>query len=188
MSLQTTYREEIRPKLVKELGVGSIMAVPRVEKVVVDMGVGEGARSRELVEGLSRDIASITGQKPQIRRAKKAVSGFGTRAGDAIGLRITLRGTRMYDFVEKLTKIVLPRVRDFRGVSRSSFDGRGNYSLGFTDHTIFPEVDTGSVRPWGMGITIVTTARSDGDAQKLLEELGMPFGKGEGYVDNSKRS
>ena len=175
--LRNIYSEQIRPKLQNDLGFKSIMSVPKVTKVVVDMGVGEGSKNKEIFANLSRDLSLIVGQKAQIRVARQAVSGFGTRKGDPIGLRATLRGVRMYDFLEKLIKIVLPRLRDFRGVSRNSFDGRGNYTLGMTDHTIFPELENSSARPWGLGITIVTSAKNDEDAMKLLEELGMPFEK-----------
>lgn len=178
MDLQTTYREEIRPKLGRELG-GSIMSVPCLTKIVIDMGVGVGAKNKEVLEKLAKELGVIVGQKPQVRLATRAISGFGTRKGDPIGLRVTLRGARMYNFLDKLIKIVLPRLRDFRGVPRSSFDGRGNYTLGITDHTIFPEVDMSAARPWGLGITIVTTSKNDEQALRLLEEIGTPFEKGE---------
>lgn len=179
MDLQTLFREEIVLKLKGELGVKSNLAVPRLLKVVVDMGVGEGAGNNNLIEQLSADLALLTAQKPQIRRAKKDVAGFGIRKGNVVGLRVTLRGIRMYEFLSKLFKIILPRTRDFRGVKRSVFDGHGNYTLGFSDHTIFPEIDAGkAARPWGLGITIVTSAGTDKDGEKLLEELGMPFEKG----------
>lgn len=175
--LKNTYVEQIRPKLQNELGLG-IMAVPKIEKVVLDMGVGEGTKNKELVESLGQDLTVITGQKAQVRKAARAVSGFGVREGDPVGLKATLRGVKMYDFLEKLIKIVLPRVRDFRGIKRTSFDGWGNYTLGLTDHTIFPEIEFGrSAKPWGLGITIVTTTPDDKKAEKLLEELGMPFEK-----------
>ncbi len=180
MSLHATYIEGIRPKLVEELELKNVMAAPSISKVVVDMGVGEGARNKELVEQLTRDLALMTGQKPQTRAARKAISGFNTREGDLVGIRVTLRRGRMYDFLEKVIKIVLPRLRDFRGISRKAFDGRGSYTLGMLDHTIFPEVEVGkSGRPWGLGITIVTTTKDDRQAMKLLEEIGMPFEKGE---------
>lgn len=178
MSLQTIYQEQVKPKFTQELRIKNPMAIPRVEKVVVDMGVGEGAKNKELLEQLTKDLALITGQKPQLRRARIAVSGFGIRKNDPVGLRVTLRSGKMYAFLEKLFSVVLPRLRDFRGVKLSAFDKRGNYTLGLSEHTIFPEVDLAkSAKSWGLGITIVTTAQSDGHAKVLLETLGMPFEK-----------
>lgn len=177
--LKNIYTEQIAPKLQKELDLKSIMAVPRITKVVIDMGVGVGSKDKEIIQNLAKDLAIITGQRPQIRQALRAISGFGTRKGDPIGVRVTLRRARMYGFLEKLIKVVLPRLRDFRGVPKTSFDGRGNYTLGTRDHTIFPEIETSSAKPWGLGITIVTTAKNNEEARRLLEELGMPFEKGE---------
>lgn len=176
--LQTRYKEEIRPKLQEEMGVKSVMAVPRVEKVVVDMGVGDASGNREVLEQAAQNLASITGQKPQVRGAKIAIAGFGIRRGSPVGLRVTLRGLRMWEFLEKLISIVLPRIRDFRGVKLSSFGGRGSYSIGIEEYSIFPEIDLAKLgKNRGLGITIVTTAKTDQEAKKLLESLGMPFSK-----------
>lgn len=180
MDLKTRYIQELKDKLIQELGVENPMAVPRLAKVVIDMGVGQARENKELFAQIERDLAFITGQKPQVRQAKVAVSGFGVRKGEPVGLRVTLRGSKMYAFLEKLFSIVLPRLRDFRGVRQSAFDGRGNYTLGVLEHTIFPEIDvTKTVRAWGLGITFVTTAQSDDQAKSLLQALGMPFEKGE---------
>lgn len=176
--LKNIYTEQIAPKLQKELDLKSIMAVPRIIKVVIDMGVGEGSKNKEIIQNLSKDLGIITGQRPQIRQAARAISGFGTRKGDPIGIRVTLRGARMYGFLEKLIKIVLPRLRDFRGIPRGSFDGWGNYTLGIRDHTIFPEIETSAAKSWGLGITVVTTTKNNEEAMRLFEELGMPFEKG----------
>lgn len=182
MSLQTQYREEIRPKLQEEMGVKSVMAVPRIEKVVIDMGIGDASDNREVLEQAAHNVAGITGQQPQVRGAKVAIAGFSIRRGSPVGLRVTLRGRRMWDFLEKLIAIVLPRIRDFRGVKLSSFDTRGNYSIGIEEYSIFPEIDLSKLgKNRGLGITIVTTAKTDPEAKKLLESLGMPFQK-----ENSK--
>ena len=149
-----------------------------LEKIVVNMGVGKFKDDSKYLESAANDLAVITGQKPAVRRAKKAVSGFKLRAGDPIGLTVTLRGKRMWDFFEKLVKIVLPRLRDFRGVSRKSFDGSGNYSLGIEEHTVFPEVDPSKVdKVKSLEITIVTAAKNDEEGFELLKKLGMPFEK-----------
>lgn len=178
MNLKEKYQKEIVPKLKNEFGLKSNLAVPRVEKVVVNMGIGDAVKDSSLVEKAAADLAQITGQKPQIRRAKRAVSGFGIRKGDTVGLRVTLRGARMYDFLEKLFKVVLPRLRDFRGVSNKSFDGTGNYTLGIYEHTVFPEIDLGKVEKLrGLELTIVTNAKTPVLAKRLFEELGMPFEK-----------
>lgn len=178
MNLKEKYQKEIVPKLKNEFGLKSNLAVPRVEKVVVNMGIGDAVKDSSLVEKAAVDLAQITGQKPQIRRAKQAVSGFGIRKGDTVGLRVTLRGARMYDFLEKLFKVVLPRLRDFRGVSNKSFDGTGNYTLGIYEHTVFPEIDLGKVEKLrGLELTIVTNTKTPVLAKRLFEELGMPFEK-----------
>lgn len=180
MDLQTLYQEQIRPKLKEELGVKSVMAVPRVEKVVIDMGIGDASDNREVLEQAAHNVASITGQRPQVRGAKVAIAGFSIRRGSPVGLRVTLRGRKMWDFLEKLITVVLPRIRDFRGVKLSSFDQRGNYSIGIEEYSIFPEIDLSKLgKNRGLGITIVTTAKTDEDARKLLESLGMPFVKEE---------
>lgn len=178
MSLQTLYQHELKPKLAQEGGIKNLLAVPTVTKVVIDIGVGGAADTPQTVEQVSRDLALITGQKPQVRKAKLAIAGFNLRKGDTVGLRVTLRGARMYAFLERLFKVVLPRVRDFRGVATRSFDRSGNYSLGLAEYAIFPEIDSPrGGKSWGLGITIVTTAKTDEEAKKLLEELGMPFEK-----------
>ncbi|MBI4058068.1 50S ribosomal protein L5 [Candidatus Microgenomates bacterium] len=178
MSLQIVYKEQIMPKLKEELGVKSVMSVPRLVKIVVDMGIGEAADNREILDRAREDLALITGQRPEIRGARRAIAGFVTRRGSPIGLRVTLRGKRMYGFLEKLVRIVLPRIRDFRGVRVSSFDGKGNYTLGVEEYVVFPEVDVAKAgKSRGLGITIVTTAKSNESAKRLLEELGMPFEK-----------
>lgn len=180
MNLQTRYKQELKTQLRQELGIKNPMAVPQVEKVVIDVGIGQAAGNRELISEVERDLALITGQKPQLRLARQAIAGFGLRVGDPVGFRTTLRGQRMYVFLEKLFSIVLPRLRDFRGTSLSSFDGRGNYTLGLPEHTIFPEIDVSGVKKtFGLGITIVTSAPTDDYARLLLEKLGMPFEKRE---------
>lgn len=178
MNLQTIYKQELKTQLRRELGIKNPMAVPRVEKVVIDVGIGQAAGSQELISETERDLALITGQKPQLRGARRAIAGFGLRVGDSVGFRTTLRGQRMYTFLEKLFSIVLPRLRDLRGTSLSSFDGRGNYTLGLPEHTIFPEIDVSGVKKtFGLGITIVTSTGTDDYARLLLEKLGMPFEK-----------
>lgn len=154
------------------------MSKHTLEKIIVNMGVGRALDDPKYLESAMRDLAVITGQKPAVRKAKKAIAGFKLKAGDAVGLMVTLRGKRMRDFFEKLVKIVLPRLRDFRGVSRKSFDGSGNYSLGIEEHTVFPEIDSNKVEKIkGLEVTIVTTAKTDEEALGLLEKLGMPFEK-----------
>ena len=176
MSLKTSYREKIQPKLLKDLDFTNIHQVPKVVKVTVNRGLGEAAQNAKALEASLAEIATITGQKPVVTRAKKAIAGFKIRAGMPIGIAVTLRGDRMYSFLERLIHLALPRIRDFRGVSDRSFDGRGNYTLGVREQIIFPEIsfDTiDSIR--GMDITIVTTARSDDEGRALLREMGMPF-------------
>ncbi len=176
MSLKTSYREKIQPKLLKELNFTNIHEVPKVVKVTINRGLGEAAQNAKALEASLSEIATITGQKPVVTRAKKAIAGFKIRAGMPIGIAVTLRGDRMYAFLERLIHLALPRIRDFRGVSERSFDGRGNYTLGIREQIIFPEIsfDTiDSIR--GMDITIVTTARNDEEGRALLREMGMPF-------------
>jgi large subunit ribosomal protein L5 len=176
MSLKTSYREKIQPKLLKDLNFTNIHEVPKVVKVTVNRGLGEAAQNAKALEASLSEIATITGQKPVVTRAKKAIAGFKIRAGMPIGIAVTLRGDRMYAFLERLIHLALPRIRDFRGVSERSFDGRGNYTLGIREQIIFPEIsfDTiDSIR--GMDITIVTTARNDEEGRALLREMGMPF-------------
>ena len=170
------YREKIRPYLMKELGYKNIMEVPRIEKIVINVGVGEAVQDPKILDVIAQDLAVITGQKPQIRRARKSVAAFHLRKGMPIGLKVTLRGKRAYDFLDRLINFALPRVRDFRGTKRNSFDGRGNYNLGLQEHTVFPEIDIDKVKKiFGMDIAIITTAKTDEEAMKLLEAFGLPF-------------
>lgn len=178
MTLQEKYKKEIVPKLTGELGIKNPMAVPKLTKIVLNCGLGEALKDKKALETMSMQLGVITGQKPQLRRAKRAISTFKLRAGDAIGLKVTMRGERMYDFFTKLTTIVLPRVRDFRGVSVKSFDGKGNYTLGISETTIFSELDYKLVdKPRGLEVVLVTSAANDAHAKRLLELLGMPFEK-----------
>jgi large subunit ribosomal protein L5 len=170
------YREEIRPALQTELGLPNVMMVPRLEKIVLNMGVGEALQQPKLLEGAVADLSLITGQKPVITRAKKSIAGFKLRAGNAIGVRVTLRGDRMWEFFDRLVSLAIPRVRDFRGLSPRSFDGRGNYTFGVTEQLIFPEIDYDRVDVTrGMDITIVTTARTDAEGKALLDAFDFPF-------------
>lgn len=176
MSLKTNYREKIQPKLLKDLDYTNIHQVPKVVKVTINRGLGEAAQNAKALEASLAEIATITGQKPIVTRAKKAIAGFKIRAGMPIGIAVTLRGDRMYAFLERLINLALPRIRDFRGVSDRSFDGRGNYTLGIREQIIFPEISFDSIDSIrGMDITIVTTARSDDEGRALLREMGMPF-------------
>lgn len=175
-ALQERYKNEVVPALQKRFGYRNVMEVPRIEKVVINMGVGEATQNPKALDAAVNDLAAITGQRPAITRAKKSIAAFKVRAGMPIGARVTLRGKRMYDFLERLFMLALPRVRDFRGVSPNSFDGRGNYSLGLREQLVFPEIDYDKVdKIRGMDITIVTTAKSDDEARELLRLLGMPF-------------
>jgi large subunit ribosomal protein L5 len=174
--LKDRYQKEIRPALQKELGLDNLMAVPRLEKIVLNMGLGEATQNVKIMDPLVADLASIAGQKPVTTKAKKSIAAFKVREGQAIGTMVTLRGDRMYEFFDRLVNIVLPRVRDFRGVSTKSFDGRGNYTLGLHDQLIFPEISYEKVdKQKGMNVTIVTTAANDNQARTLLKHLGMPF-------------
>jgi len=174
--LKEKFSKEIAPALAKELGVTNPMAVPRLHKIVVNMGVGEATQNTKMIDPLANDLAQITGQKPVITRAKKSIAAFKVRTGMPIGAMVTLRGDRMYEFMDRLINIALPRVRDFRGVSTKSFDGRGNYTLGLRDQLIFAEIDYAKVdKLKGMNVTIVTTARDDNQARALLKHMGMPF-------------
>lgn len=176
--LKDKYESEVAPTLMEEFGIKNPMAIPKIIKVVVNMGVGEMAKNKEIGPSLSRDLAMVTGQKPSTRLAKVSIATFGVRRGMPVGLSVTLRGARMYDFLDKLVSIVLPRLRDFRGVSAKSFDVKGNYTLGLTEHSVFPEVDLAkATSPHGLEISIVTTSGSPEKAKRLLELLGMPFEK-----------
>ena len=174
--LKEKYHKEIKQALQKELGLENPMAVPVLKKIVINMGLGEATQNTKLLDPLVADLAQIAGQKPVTTRAKKSISAFKVRTGMPIGAMVTLRGDRMYEFFDRLVSIVLPRVRDFRGVSTKSFDGRGNYTLGLHDQLIFPEIDYAKVdKLKGMNVTIVTTARTDDQSRALLKHLGMPF-------------
>jgi len=174
--LKERFRKEIAPTLIKEFELKNPMAVPHLHKIVVNMGVGEATQNAKVLDPAVSELTQITGQKPVVTRAKKSIAAFKVRAGQPIGAMVTLRGDRMYEFFDRLVNIVLPRVRDFRGVSTKSFDGRGNYTLGLHDQLIFPEIDYARVdKLKGMNVTIVTTAGSDDQARSLLRHLGMPF-------------
>ena len=176
--LYEKYVKEIIPELQQELGIKNKMAVPRLEKIVINMGVGEATQNIKLLDAAKIELSLITGQWPATARAKKSISAFKVRKGQPIACFVTLRGKRMYEFFDRLVNIVLPRVRDFKGVSPHSFDGRGNYTLGLRDQLVFPEIDYTKVeKPKGMNITFVTTARNDKEAYLLLKKLGMPFRK-----------
>jgi large subunit ribosomal protein L5 len=176
--LKEMYNTEVRKKLKEEFRIENPMALPKIEKVVINMGVGEAIQNAKLLDTAAEELATISGQKPVITRAKKSIASFKLREGQAIGTMVTLRGEKMYEFLDRLISIALPRVRDFRGVPTKSFDGRGNYTLGIRDHLIFPEIDPVKVdKSKGMNITIVTNAQNDEQARFLLRALGMPFGK-----------
>jgi len=180
-NLKKKYREEVVPELMKRFKYKNPMQAPRLEKIVVNCGAGEIARDSKLMEIIMNDLAIITGQKPQIRRAKKSVSNFKIRKGMPVGLKVTLRGDRMYEFLERLISVAIPRIRDFRGLSPDSFDGRGNYTFGVTEQLIFPEIEYDKVQSvFGMDITLVTTAKTDEEGRELLKLLGMPFKRMEG--------
>ena len=174
--LKEKFEKEIAPALAKELGMSNPMAVPRLHKIVVNMGVGEATQNTKMMDPLVRDLGDICGQKPVVTKAKKSIAAFKVREGQSIGVMVTLRGDRMYEFLDRLVNIVLPRVRDFKGVSTKSFDGRGNFTLGLHDQLIFPEISYEKVdKQKGMNVTIVTTAANDNQARTLLKHLGMPF-------------
>ena len=174
--LKEKYKNEIVSKLEKELSIQNINQVPRLEKIVVNMGVGAASGDAKLLDAAVADMRQITGQQPMICRAKKSIAGFHVRAGQPIGCKVTLRGDRMWEFLDRLLAIALPRVRDFRGIPATSFDGRGNYTLGITEQLIFPEIDYEKIdRTCGMDITFVTTAEDDGSAKALFDALGFPF-------------
>ena len=176
--LAKKYRDEVRPELVKEFGYTSVMMAPKIEKIVVNMGVGDATSNSKALDDAAADLTILSGQKPIITKAKKSIANFKLREGQSIGCKVTLRGERMYEFLDKLITIALPRVRDFRGISRNSFDGHGNYTLGVKEQLIFPEIDYDKVsKIRGMDIVIVTTAKSDKEAAALLEKMGMPFRK-----------
>jgi large subunit ribosomal protein L5 len=174
--LKDKYQKEVVPALRKEFGYKNVMAVPRVEKIVVNMGLGEATSNAKIVDTGADELARITGQKPVTRRAKKSIAAFKVRKGMPIGTMVTLRGERMWEFLDRLMSIALPRVRDFKGVSPRGFDGRGNYTLGLRDQLLFPEIDYMKVdKARGMNVSVVTTAKTDEEARKLLQFIGMPF-------------
>jgi large subunit ribosomal protein L5 len=174
--LKARYDESLRARLQDDLGLGNVMQVPRLNKVVINMGVGAATAQASLLEGAVRDLTTIAGQKPVVTRAKKSIAGFKLREGNAIGAKVTLRGDRMWEFMDRLISIAIPRIRDFRGLSPRSFDGNGNYTFGLTEQLVFPEIDYDSIdQPRGMDITIVTTASTDAEGRALLLALGFPF-------------
>jgi large subunit ribosomal protein L5 len=174
--LKVRYNDQLRDQVRDTLGLGNIMEVPRLTKIVVNMGVGAATGQASLLEGARNDLATITGQKPLVTRAKKSIAGFKLREGNAIGAKVTLRGDRMWEFLDRLISIAIPRIRDFRGLNPRSFDGAGNYTFGLTEQLVFPEIDYDSIdQPRGMDITIVTTARTDDEGRALLVAMGFPF-------------
>jgi large subunit ribosomal protein L5 len=174
--MKVRYRDELLPRLMQELGLDNPMRVPRLEKIVVNMGIGDAIRDGKLLEAAVADLAQITGQKPAVTKARKSIAQFKVRQGMSIGAKVTLRGARMWEFLDRLLATALPRIRDFRGLNPDSFDGAGNYSIGVTEQLIFPEIDYDKVvKVRGMDITIVTTARTDDEARTLLRALGFPF-------------
>ena len=176
--LKERYRQEVVPALVKEFGYQNVMQAPRLEKIVMNVGMGEAIQNPKALDSAAEDVAAITGQRPVITRAKKSIAAFKVRKGMSIGLTVTVRGDRMYELFDRMVNAALPRIRDFQGVSPYSFDGRGNYSLGIKEQLIFPEVDYDKIdRIRGFQVTVVTTARSDEEGKRLLELLGMPFAR-----------
>lgn len=174
--LKHRYDTEIRPQLKETLGLGNIMEVPRLEKIVLNVGCGGATESRQLIDRVMEDLAIISGQKPVVTRAKKSIAGFKVREGNPIGVKVTLRGDRMWEFLDRLITLAIPRIRDFRGLNPRSFDGHGNYTFGVTEQLIFPEIDYDKVdAPRGMDITIVTTARSNAEGKALLDAFQFPF-------------
>ena len=172
------YNDKIKNELMKEFNYKSVMEVPKIEKIVINMGIGEGAHDDKFIEAAQKDLEIITGQKPVVTKARKSIAGFKLREGNPIGVKVTLRGENMYTFMEKLIKVSLPRVRDFRGISRHAFDGKGNYTLGIKEQLIFPEINYDDVvKVRGMDIVFVTTAKSNEEAFGLLSKFGMPFKK-----------
>ena len=174
--LEETYKEKIIPGMMTEFKYSNKMQVPKIEKIVVSMGVGMAAREKKLIEGATRDLAQITGQKPLICKAKKSVSNFKLREGMDIGVKVTMRGKRMYEFLDRMISLAIPRVRDFRGLNPKGFDGHGNYNLGFNEQLIFPEINPDKIEATqGMNVALVTTAKSDEEARQMLKRFGMPL-------------
>ncbi len=175
-TLKELYNKEIIPSLMKEYNYKTVMQVPKLEKIVINMGVGEGAREEKFIDAALEDLKTITGQKPVVTKARKSIAGFKLREGQTIGAKVTLRNENMYDFMEKLIKVALPRVRDFRGISNHAFDGHGNYTLGIKEQLIFPEIEYDNIlKIRGMDIVFVTTANTNKEAESLLKAFGMPF-------------
>ncbi|MFZ3578100.1 50S ribosomal protein L5 [Virgibacillus sp. DJP39] len=176
--LKQTYQDDVMPSLMNKFNYKSVMETPRVEKIVINMGVGDAVQNTKSLDSAVEELALISGQKPMVTRAKKSIAGFRLREGMPIGAKVTLRGERMYEFLQKLVQVSLPRVRDFRGISKKAFDGRGNYTLGVKEQLIFPEINYDNVnKVRGMDIVIVTTSNTDEEARELLAQLGMPFQK-----------
>ena len=176
--LKAKYENEIRPALIEKFNYSSVMAAPKIDKIVLNMGVGDATQNSKNLDEAVEELGLISGQKPLITKAKKSIAGFRLREGMSIGAKVTLRGERMYDFLDKLVNVALPRVRDFHGVSNKAFDGRGNYTLGIHEQLIFPEIDYDKVnRVRGLDVVIVTTAQTDEESRELLAQLGMPFAK-----------
>jgi large subunit ribosomal protein L5 len=174
--LKRLYEDEVRPRLQEELGLDSIMEVPRLEKITLNMGVGEAKTDAKMLDSAGEQLTTIAGQRAQVRRARKSIAAFKLREGMPVGVRVTLRGVRMYEFLDRLVSVALPRIRDFRGLSPRSFDGRGNYSLGIREQIIFPEIDYDAIdQIRGLDVTITTSAKTDEHARALLRTLGMPF-------------
>ncbi len=174
--LKRRYREEIVSALQENLGLANVMQVPRLEKIVVNIGIGEAIQDAKALEGAIRDLAIITGQRPKVNRARRSIAGFKVRQGMPVGVKVTLRGERMWEFMDRLLSVALPRIRDFRGLNPDSFDGNGNYTFGVTEQLVFPEIDYDDIdQSRGMDITIVTTAKSDEEGRALLKALGFPF-------------
>ena len=179
--LKERYQQDVIPALKKEFGYSNVMAVPKIQKVVVNMGLGEATSNVKIIDTGADELGRITGQKPVTRRSKKSIAQFKVRKGQPVGTMVTLRGARMWEFLDRLMNIALPRVRDFKGVSPKGFDGRGNYTLGLRDQLLFPEIDYMKVdKARGMNVSVVTTARTDEEARKLLQFMGMPFRQNQG--------
>jgi large subunit ribosomal protein L5 len=184
--LKTRCREELAPRLVRELGYRNVMQVPRLDKIVVNMGIGDAVKDGRMLDAALADLEVITGQKPVVTKARKSIAGFKLREGMSIGAKVTLRGDRMWEFLDRIISLALPRIRDFRGLSPSAFDGHGNYTLGVTEQLIFPEIDYDKVaKVRGMDITIVTTASSDEEGRALFTALGFPFAGGPAVTQTS---
>jgi len=174
--LKTHFREAVRPALKEEFGYKNDMQIPKLDKIVLNMGIGEAVKDTKKVRSAEADLAAIAGQKPVVTKARKSIAGFRVREGMPLGVKVTLRGDRMYEFLDRLVTVAMPRVRDFRGVSPKSFDGRGNYALGLKEHIVFPEIEYDKVDEiWGMDIVICTTAKTDAEAKSLLKHFNMPF-------------